>query len=74
MTGLLELREYLKQIYAKYEVYLKPCVKFLTALVSLIAINASMGYMGTLKHPAIILVIALMCSFMPKNFIVIVSW
>ena len=37
MTGLLELREYLKQSYAKYEVYLKPCVKFLTALVSLIA-------------------------------------
>ena len=73
MTGLLELREYLKQSYAKYEVYLKPCVKFLTALVSLIAINMSMGYMSTLKHPAIVLVIALMCSFMPKNFVVIVS-
>lgn len=73
MTGLLELREYLKQIYAKYEVYLKPCVKFLTALVTLIAINTSMGYMGVLKHPAVILVIALMCSFMPKNFVVLVS-
>ena len=73
MTDLLELREYLKQIYAKYEVYLKPCVKFLTALVTLIAINTSMGYMNVLKHPAVILVIALMCSFMPKNFVVIVS-
>ena len=73
MTGLLELREYLKQIYAKYEVYLKPCVKFLTALVTLIAINTSMGYMSVLKHPAVILVIALMCSFMPKNFVVLVS-
>ena len=73
MTGLLELREYLKQSYAKYEVYLKPCTKLLTALVSLIAINASMGYMSVLKHPAIVMVIALMCSFMPKNFVVIVS-
>ena len=73
MTGLLDLREYLKQIYAKYEVYLKPCVKFLTALVTLIAINTSMGYMSVLKHPAVILVIALMCSFMPKNFVVLVS-
>ena len=73
MTGLLELREYLKQIYAKYEVYLKPCVKFLTALVTLIAINTSVGYMSVLKHPAVILVMALMCSFMPKNFVVIVS-
>jgi len=73
MTGLLELREYLKQSYAKYEVYLKPCVKFLMALVSLIAINTSMGYMNVLKNPAIVLVVALMCSFMPKNFIVIMS-
>ena len=73
MTGLLELREYLKQSYAKYEVYLKPCVKFLMALVSLIAINVSMGYMNVLKNPAIVLVVALMCSFMPKNFVVIVS-
>ena len=73
MTGLLELREYLKQSYAKYEVYLKPCVIFLMALVSLIAINVSMGYMNVLKNPAIVLVVALMCSFMPKNFVVIVS-
>ena len=73
MTGLLELREYLKKYYAKYEIYLKPCVKFLMALVSLIAINVSMGYMSVLSHPAIVLVIALMCSFMPKNFVVIVS-
>ena len=73
MTGLLELREYLKKFYAKYEIYLKPCLKFLVALVSLIAINVSMGYMSVLSHPAIVLVIALMCSFMPKNFVVIIS-
>ena len=73
MTGLLELREYLKQSYAKYEIYLKPCVKFLTALVSLIAINTSMGYMSVLERPAVVLVIALMSSFMPKNFVVVVS-
>ncbi len=73
MTGLLELREYLKNYYAKYEVYLKPCIKFLIALISLSAINVSMGYMSALGHPAIVLVIALMCSFMPKNFVVMVS-
>ena len=69
MTGLLELKEYLKNFYAKYEVYLKPSVKFLMALVSLITINISMGYMSVLGHPALVLVVALMCSFMPKNFI-----
>ncbi len=73
MTGLLEFREYLKNYYAKYEVYLKPCVKFLMALVSLIAINTSMGYMSILSNSALVLVVALMCSFMPKNFVVIVA-
>ena len=73
MTGLLELREYLKNYYVKYEVYLKPCIKFLLALISLAAINIFMGYMSTLSHPAVVLVIALMCSFMPKNFVVIIS-
>ena len=73
MTGLLELREYLKNFYAKYEVYLKPCVKFLMALVSLVTINISMGYMSVLGYPAIVLVVALMCSFMPRNFVVLVS-
>ena len=73
MTGLLELREYVKNFYVKYEVYLKPCVKCFMALVSLVTINISMGYMSVLGHPAIVLVAALMCSFMPKNFVVLVS-
>ena len=73
MTGLLEVREYLKKFYGKYEIYLKPSAKFLVALVSLIAINASMGYMNVLGNVALVLVMALMCSFMPKNFVVIVS-
>ena len=73
MTGLLEVREYLKSFYAKYEIYINPCIKFLIALVSLAVINGSIGCMAMLKSPVIVLVIALMCSFMPKNFVVIVS-
>ena len=73
MTGLLEVREYLKNFYAKYEIYINPCIKFLVALVSLMVINGSIGCMTMLKNPVIVLVIALMCSFMPKNFVVIVA-
>ena len=73
MTSLLEVREYLKSFYAKNEVYVNPCIKFLIALISLIVINTSLGYMPLLKNVAIVLVVALMCSFMPKNFVVIVS-
>ena len=73
MTSLLEIREYIKSFYAKNEVYVNPCIKFLIALVALIVINASLGYMTLLNHPAVVLVVALMCSFMPRNFVVIIS-
>ena len=73
MTNLLEIREHLRSFYAKNEVYVNPCIKFLIALVTLIVINVSLGYMTLLNHPVIVLVIALMCSFMPRNFVVIVA-
>ncbi len=73
MTGLLELRENLKRFYTKNEIYLNPLIKFLAALLSLIIINQAMGYMGMLKSFAIIMVLSLMCSFLPGNFIVVIS-
>ena len=73
MTGLLELRETLKSFYAKNAIYFNPFVKFLIAFISLLLVNGAMGYMALLKNPVVILIIALMCSFMPKNFIVIIS-
>ena len=73
MTGLLEVREYLKAVYTKYEIYVNPCIKFFVALFSLIAINSAIGYTSVLKQPALVLIVALMCSFMPKNFTIVVS-
>ena len=73
MTGLLETREYLRSFYAKNEIYVNPVLKFLIALLSLVIINGSMGYMGLLKNPVVVLIIALMCSFMPKNFVVLIG-
>ena len=73
MTGLLETREYLRSFYAKNEIYVNPILKFLIALISLMIINGTMGYMALLKNPVVVLVIALMCSFMPKNFVVLIG-
>ena len=72
MTGLLEIRDNLKSFYIKNEVYVNPLIKFLVALVALAAVNGVMGYMDFLTQAAIVLIIALMCSFLPKNFIVII--
>lgn len=70
MTNLLVFREQLKKFYSKYELYLTPVLKFLLALVTLVMINSSIGYMGELKKTAVVFVLALMCSFLPMNFIV----
>lgn len=73
MTNLLVLREQLKKFYSKYEAYLTPLGKFLLAFVSLVLINQSIGYMGSLKNMAIVLVLSLLCSFMPRNITVVLA-
>lgn len=71
MTTLLELKEQLIKFYAKYEVYILPVLKFLTALFVLIIINGNIGYMSRLKNPAIVMIAALICSFLPMNMIIV---
>ncbi len=73
MTTLLVAKQYIKTFISKYEVYLKPLLKFLVALVSLMMINGKIGYMNRLDNMAVVLMVALMCSFMPMNFIVFVA-
>ncbi len=73
MTQLLLAKEYLKNFIGKYEIYLKPLGKFLLAFIALSMINSSTGYMAKLDSGSIVLVAALLCSFMPTNFIVVLS-
>lgn len=60
-------------LYSKYEVYITPFLKFILALVSLSLINSRLGYMETIDRLTVVLIVALMCSFMPMNFIVVMS-
>lgn len=73
MTTLLVFREQLKNFYSKYELYITPVMKFLLALITLIIINSSIGYMSELKKFTVVMVISLMCSFLPMNFIVVAA-
>lgn len=70
MTGLLELREKVKAIYNKYEVFILPVLKFLLAFVVLNTLNGQLGYMTQLDNIAIVLIVALLCSFLPTGSIV----
>lgn len=73
MTTLLVIKQTLLMIYSRYEVYITPLLKFLLALFTLLLINSRLGYMGSLNRLTVVLIVALMCSFMPMNFIVLVG-
>ena len=73
MTSLLVLREQLKRFYGKYEVYITPALRFLLAFMSFSMINHAIGYMSALNSIAIVLILALLCSFLPLNFTVILA-
>ena len=68
MTALLELRENLKKIYSRNEAFILPVIKFLLSFIVLSIINGKMGYMTTLANMAIVLIVSLLCSFLPTGF------
>ena len=71
MTDLLEIREKIKLVYSKYEVFILPLAKFLLAFVVLLSLNSKLGYMGRLDNMALVLIVALMCSFLPTGCIIL---
>ena len=73
MTSLVMAKQVIKRFYSKYEVFILPVIKFLIGLICLSIINNRLGYMSRLNTFVIVLMVALMCSFMPLNFTVFVS-
>lgn len=73
MSGLLEIREKLKEFYIKNEMYIMPVLKFVLAFVLLFLIDMEMGYMEVLGNPILIFALAVTCAFLPINTTVVVS-
>ena len=73
MSSLLEIRENIRNFYSRNEVYLQPLFKFLLALVALLMINGNLGFMSKIDNIFIVLVLALMCSFLPINLLIVIS-
>lgn len=70
MTNLLVMKEYIKSFYAKYEEFIVPVLKFLLGFILFMTINGRLGYMEKIDSPVIVLVAALLCSFMPLGMMV----
>lgn len=69
MTALLEIREKLKDIYSKNEMFILPVVKFILAFIVFGTLNKEMGYMAKIDKLPIELVASLLCSFLPNGFL-----
>ncbi len=73
MTKLLVIREYLKNFYSKYEIYLRPTWKLLLAFITLMMINGKLGYMSQIDNVVVVLMASLMCSFLPTGCIAVIA-
>lgn len=65
MTFLLEIREKLRNLYGKYEIYVVVAVKFILGIAVFSWINNELGYMERLNQLAVVLLLALVCAFLP---------
>ncbi len=71
MATLLEARGFVKRFYARYDVYVKPVLKFMLALVNFLLVNNKVGFMQQLRNPLIAVVLALICALLPLNAMVV---
>ena len=72
MTGLIELKEKLKNFYAEHEVVMRPIVKFLAVLVSLMVIKSNIGYMNIINMWPVIIIISVVSAFLTWGMLVLV--
>lgn len=72
MMKLLVIREKFRSLYNVYGFYIDCLLKFALAMLSLVAINGKVGFMSLLKNPVVMIVISLVCAFIPKTMIALV--
>ena len=73
MTKLLEIRELVKNFYGKYENFIVPVLKFILGLMTFLTINSKIGFMEKFAKFPIALILALLSSFLPTNFMVLAA-
>lgn len=73
MDKLLYIREYVKVMISRYDSYARPFSKFLLTFITITVINSKLGYASRIDNVALTLVVSLLLSFLPLNFIPIIS-
>lgn len=65
MSKLLEFREKVREIYAKYSFYIMTVLKFIMGMLVFGLINSNVGFMESASSLLITLGISAVCAFMP---------
>ena len=73
IATLLEVKGWLIRFYSRYDVYVKPVLKFFLALASFFMMNAKIGFMQQLRSPLVAVALSLVCAFLPINGLVIIA-
>ncbi|WP_310605130.1 hypothetical protein [Anaerosporobacter sp.] len=73
MMSLLVLKERLITIYQKIDVYAKPIIRFVMALIVFLVINNSYGYDSRFKSLPVVLILSLICAFLPTPIMIIMA-
>ena len=65
MDKVFELRQRLKELYGRFDLYILPVIKFLTLLLVLLTMNSMIGYREFLTKWMIVVLVPLLCCLLP---------
>ena len=65
MTKLLEIKEWLKGFYGRFDIYLQAVWKFILSASAITVLNQNLGFMEQLKSQMVVLILGLICSVLP---------
>ena len=72
MTKLLEIKEWLKGFYGRFDVYLQAVWKFILSAGAITLLNQNLGFMEQLKNQMLVLLLGLICSILPYGGIALI--
>lgn len=73
MNLLIRLKDTLKDIYADYDLIVRPVLKFGLAVLIFLIINNELGYLSALNNLFVLIVLAVICAILPMNGIVVIG-
>lgn len=73
MDRLIEVRETILRLYARYSKIVDKGVQFILALATFMFISSNIGFMKISANPMVILGLAVICTFLPITATVVVA-